>query len=252
MPTRGSPGLSSCAHGCVATQSIIADTSRPSIDGVSIETMPPDAPKPRGAQVTTLYPASVNPFTNGALGSVSPAPAQPGPSRIVGAAPPPAAWNVCVTIDVPSNEVTVPSAACAAAAGARAQMSAAADAARTRDRLRIGSSFSYNDKTAGSGGRGTSLPARARARGCVIRGRTGLEAPLNQPDRRPSRRGALSARGFEQRGELVAARRPLPLGARAVVGVQRVEDRQAADRRQRQLDEALEVRPLGGVREQLA
>jgi hypothetical protein len=44
--------------------------------------------------------------------------------------------NVWVTIDVPSNDETVPSAACAAA-GARAQMSATADAARTRDRVRI-------------------------------------------------------------------------------------------------------------------
>jgi hypothetical protein len=34
--------------------STIAPVSLPSIAGVSIETTPPDAPKPRGAQVTTL------------------------------------------------------------------------------------------------------------------------------------------------------------------------------------------------------
>jgi hypothetical protein len=130
-------------------------------------------------------------LTSVALGSVSPAPDQPGPSRIVGAAPPLADRNVCVTIDVPSNDETVPSAACAAAAGARAQMSATADAVRTRDRDRIGSSFSYNDKTAGSGGRGISSHARARPREAVrYAGVPDSRRPTEPAERRPVKAAA--------------------------------------------------------------
>ena len=54
MPSRGSPGLSSAASGCAATQSISPWVSRPSTSGLSTSTVPPDLPNPRGSQVSTL------------------------------------------------------------------------------------------------------------------------------------------------------------------------------------------------------
>ena len=54
MPARGSPGPSSCASGRVAIQSSSAWTSRPSKSALSTCAVPPDVPKPRGSQVSTL------------------------------------------------------------------------------------------------------------------------------------------------------------------------------------------------------
>src|SRR3954454_4822319 len=89
---------SSCASGCLATKSSRACTSRPSYRGSSISTVPPDCPKPRGSQVSTLEPCWMKleiPGTPKALPGppdpcvlVSPGELQPGPSRIVGAGSP--------------------------------------------------------------------------------------------------------------------------------------------------------------------
>ena len=57
MPTRGSFGPSSRASGWSASQSSSAFTSRPSKSLESTVTVPPDSPKPRESQVSTLNPA---------------------------------------------------------------------------------------------------------------------------------------------------------------------------------------------------
>src|SRR5260370_39586992 len=91
IPTRGSPGASSCASGRVATQSSIAWTSRPSKLGSSISTDPPDSPNPRGSQVKTLNPSlwsavmGTDPSTATPVVFVSPGRPQPGPINTVGA-----------------------------------------------------------------------------------------------------------------------------------------------------------------------
>jgi hypothetical protein len=140
MPTRGSPAASSLASGCWASQSISADTSRPSASGESTVTVPPLLPKPRESQVRTLKPAlrraptPTLPVVSSLLasGSVSREPPQPWPSRIVGAFPPPGAgWNES-TIWVPSKELMVASRACAAAGAAR---KAARTSVWTRERM---------------------------------------------------------------------------------------------------------------------
>ena len=56
MPMRGTPGWSSSTPGCCATQLMREETSRPSNDGLSTSAAPPDWPKPRGSQVSTLNP----------------------------------------------------------------------------------------------------------------------------------------------------------------------------------------------------
>src|SRR5438067_1276385 len=96
MPSRGSPGPSSCAGGRVETQSINLVTSRASKSTLSTSTVPVDWPKPRGSQVKTLYPAChseamvVAPTTPApdalpAVVLVSPDCPHPGPMSTVGA-----------------------------------------------------------------------------------------------------------------------------------------------------------------------
>ena len=117
MPTRGSPALSSWASGCCASQSISAETSRPSASGESTVTVPPELPNPRASHVSTLKPALRSAPTPtlpvvsslAALGSVWREPPQPWPSRIVGAFPPPGAGWKDSTIWVPSKDVMVAS-----------------------------------------------------------------------------------------------------------------------------------------------
>ena len=54
MPTFGSPATSRSASGFSATQLMIAEASRPSKNGLSSCSTPPEANSPRGSQVTTL------------------------------------------------------------------------------------------------------------------------------------------------------------------------------------------------------
>ena len=70
---------------------MIADTSRPSYAGLSLSTIPPEEPNPRGSQVTTLKPARSIVPTPGipvevsveSVALVSPGELQPGPSNTV-------------------------------------------------------------------------------------------------------------------------------------------------------------------------
>src|SRR4051812_36688139 len=150
MPTRGSPIASSRASGCWASQSISALTSRTSASGESTCTVPPEEPKPRASQVSTLKPALRSgpsptlPVCSllALLGSVSREPPQPWPSRTVGAFWPgarPSAGKKESTICVPSNDVTVASRAWAAGASA----SDAAVTARVRATGRRAMAFGW-------------------------------------------------------------------------------------------------------------
>ena len=47
-------GLKSWTSGCVASQLMIAETSRPSKSGELTSNLPPELHSPRGSQVTTL------------------------------------------------------------------------------------------------------------------------------------------------------------------------------------------------------
>src|SRR5271166_5858112 len=120
MPMRGSPGASSCTPGCVATHSINCETSFASTFGLSTSASPPDAPKPRGSQVSTEYPARCSALMstppNAApelpVWSVSPDAPHPGPIRTTGAGwegVAPATGNQCARIGVPSKEMIVQS-----------------------------------------------------------------------------------------------------------------------------------------------
>src|SRR4051794_36458912 len=138
MPTRGSPARSSCASGCLATKSISALTSRPSKSLESTSTVPPELPKPRASQVSTLKPAlrsaptpTLPTASSLALsGFVSREPPQPWPSSTVGCFPAPSAGMNESWIWVPSNDVTVASRAWAAGAEASSRKGARANHAR--------------------------------------------------------------------------------------------------------------------------
>jgi hypothetical protein len=89
---------SSKTSGCVASQLMIAWTSRPSNSGWSICNTPPEKYSPRGSHVTTLYPAwrsvptPTKPKVSTSQSSstvpsrfVAPGMPNPEPTRIVGA-----------------------------------------------------------------------------------------------------------------------------------------------------------------------
>src|SRR5690349_4935403 len=57
IPISGSPDTV-VVRPCAVTQSMIAETSRPSKNGESICNVPPESYSPRGSQVTTLKPSS--------------------------------------------------------------------------------------------------------------------------------------------------------------------------------------------------
>src|SRR3954451_21973094 len=127
MPTRGSPGLSSLASGCLASQLSSACTSRPSKSLESTSTVPPDCPNPRESQVSTLKPARRSGpvptlpvrLDDALSGLVSRVPPQPWVWRTVGAFWPafrPAAGKKLTWISAPSNEGTTASRAAAGAA----------------------------------------------------------------------------------------------------------------------------------------
>ena len=125
MPTRGSPAASSCASGCLASQSSSAETSRPSSSGESTVDRPAGLAEPArvpGQHVEAGLAQRPDADVAGRLASGCPRPSsreppQPWVSRIVGAFWPgfsPAAGWKEATICVPSKEVTIASRAWAA------------------------------------------------------------------------------------------------------------------------------------------